>query len=174
VNFYKLTNSLLYPTNPDTGEPLHHKFDNSGFFCSGHESAGNTVDKFNRFFWRMGMENFQKFFSVLATMKTKSLSLTKQELKERKQLEVTLDGLQLLIKITSHVLRHISRVAFRITAKKPDARPDAGSWIPVATATSAQKSVNGTCTSIRRKDGNMSNRNKLLRRTPSNRNAKRN
>jgi hypothetical protein len=57
VNFYKLTNSLLYPTDPDTGEPLHHKFDNSGFFCSGHESAGNTVDKFNRFFWRMGMEN---------------------------------------------------------------------------------------------------------------------
>ncbi len=44
------------------------------------------------------------------------------------------------------VLRHIIRVA----ATKPDAcAPDAGSWIPGATAASAQKSVSGiTCTSI--------------------------
>ena len=79
------------------GKPLHHKFNNSGFFCSSRES-GNTVDKFNRFFWKMGMTNFEKFFNKLATMKTKSLSLTKQVLEERKQLEATVEGLQPLIK----------------------------------------------------------------------------
>ncbi len=47
----------------------------------------------------MGMDNFHKFFSVLVTMKTKSLSLTKQVLEERKRLETTVDGLQPLIKI---------------------------------------------------------------------------
>jgi uncharacterized protein with ParB-like and HNH nuclease domain len=84
---------LPYPTDPDTGEPLQHKFNNSGF-CSSHESAGNIVDKFNRFFWRMEMENFQRFFSVLATTKTKSLSLKKQVLEKRKQLEATVDELE--------------------------------------------------------------------------------
>ncbi|KAI9550852.1 hypothetical protein GHT06_004662 [Daphnia sinensis] len=82
-----------------TGEPLNHKFNNSGFFCSSRESATNTADKFNRFFWQMGMSNFQNFFTQLATMKTKSLSLTKQVLDERKRLESTVDGLQPLIKI---------------------------------------------------------------------------
>ncbi|KAI9556598.1 hypothetical protein GHT06_016388 [Daphnia sinensis] len=93
---------LPYPKEPETGLPRHHKFNNSGFFCSNRESgsdASNTAEKFNRFFWRMGMENFDRFFSALATMKTKSLSLTKQVLEERKRLEVTVDGLQPLIKI---------------------------------------------------------------------------
>ncbi|EFX70692.1 hypothetical protein DAPPUDRAFT_217123 [Daphnia pulex] len=89
---------LPCPIDPDTGKPLNNKFNNSGFFCSSRES-GNTADKFHRFFWQMGMENFQRFFTVLATMKTKSLSLTKQVLDERKRLESTVDGLQPLIKI---------------------------------------------------------------------------
>jgi hypothetical protein len=89
---------LPCPIDADTGKPLHNKFNNSGFFCSSRES-GNTADKFNRFFWQMGMENFQNFFTVLATMKTKSLTLTMQVLDERKRLESTVDGLQPLIKI---------------------------------------------------------------------------
>jgi hypothetical protein len=94
---------LPCPTDDNTGRPLHHKFNNSGFFCSSRESGrgpnSNTVDKFNRFFWQMGMNNFQLFFIGLGKMKTKSLSLTKQVLDERKRLEVTVDGLQPLIKI---------------------------------------------------------------------------
>jgi hypothetical protein len=109
---------LPYPTDPDTGESLHHKFDNSGFFCSSHESAGNTVDKFYRFFWRMGMDNFQRFFSVLATMKTKSLSLTKQVLKERKQLDATVDGLQSLIKIGCSKMEEMRKTKQMITNSK--------------------------------------------------------
>jgi energy-coupling factor transporter ATP-binding protein EcfA2 len=105
---------LPYPTDPDTGEPLHHKFNNSGFFCSSRES-GNTVDKFNRFFWRMGMENFKRFFSVLATMKTKSLSLTKQVLEERKRLEATVDGLQPLIKIGLSKMEEMRKTKQMIT-----------------------------------------------------------
>ena len=89
---------LSCPTDNQTGHPLHHKFNNSGFFCSNRES-GNTTDKFNHFFWRMGIENFDNFFKVLIRMKSKSLSLTKEVLEERKQLEATIDGLQPLIKI---------------------------------------------------------------------------
>ena len=76
-----------------TGYPTHHKFNNSAFFCWNRESRYNTSDKFNKFFWDMGIENFEKFFTSLTTTKTKSLSLTKQVLEERKQLKVTLEEL---------------------------------------------------------------------------------
>ena len=107
---------LPYPTDED-GNPVNHKFNNSGFFCSNRESSGasNTVDKFNRFFWRMGMENFDKFFNVLATMKTKSLSLTKQVLEERKRLEATVDGLQPLIKIGLSKMEEMRKTKQMIT-----------------------------------------------------------
>ncbi|EFX66157.1 hypothetical protein DAPPUDRAFT_219145 [Daphnia pulex] len=105
---------LPCPIDAYTGEPLNHKFNNSGFFCSSRES-GNTVDKFNRFFWLMGMENFQRFFSVLATMKTKSLSLTKQVLEERKLLEATVDGLQPLIKIGLSKMEEMRKTKQMIT-----------------------------------------------------------
>jgi hypothetical protein len=64
------------------------------------------------------MENFQKFFSVLATMKTKSLSLTKQVLEERKQLEATVDGLQPLIKIGLSKMEEMRKTKQMITNSK--------------------------------------------------------
>lgn len=110
---------LPCPMDEDTGYPLHHKFNNSGFFCSSRESnGGSTTDKFNRFFWRMGMENFQRFFTSLASMKTKSLSLTKQVLEERKTLEATVDGLQPLIKIGLTKMEEMRKTKQMITNSK--------------------------------------------------------
>ncbi|EFX64709.1 hypothetical protein DAPPUDRAFT_333912 [Daphnia pulex] len=92
---------LPYATDPQTGDPVHHKFNNSSFFCFNTPGSEETDDDnyFDHFFWETGMENFQRFFTVLATMNTKSLALTKQVIDERKRLEVTVDGLQPLIKI---------------------------------------------------------------------------
>jgi len=55
------------------------------------------AERFNVQFWSMGMDNFAKFFAELNKRKTKSLSLTKQVLDERKRLEATVEGLQPLI-----------------------------------------------------------------------------
>ena len=99
-----------------TGQPLHHKFNNSGFFCSNDESSSSsTVGRFNKFFWQMGMENFDKFFNVLATMNTKSLSLTKQVLEERKHLEATVDGLQPLIKAGLTKIEEMRKLKLMVT-----------------------------------------------------------
>jgi hypothetical protein len=94
---------LPYPKDPQTGDPVHHKFNNSSFFCfngpTESEASNDENTSFDHFFWRMGIENFKRFFSVLTTKKTQSLVLTKQVLDERKRLEATVDGLQPLIKI---------------------------------------------------------------------------
>ncbi|XP_051987858.1 reticulocyte-binding protein homolog 2a [Xyrauchen texanus] len=86
----------------DSGEPLHFKFNNSAMFVSSNkpvksddeESDGGNLDQM---FWKMGFTSLKKFFTSLNRMESKSLSLTQEVLKERKQLEVLVEGLQLQI-----------------------------------------------------------------------------
>ncbi|XP_055487367.1 uncharacterized protein LOC129694670 [Leucoraja erinacea] len=91
-----------------TGLPVHFKFNNSAIFaqrptsvnygneCRSHDSGvgGENDDNFDAMFWKMGANSMKKFFTALNTMETKSLSLTREVLKERKQLEVAVEGLQ--------------------------------------------------------------------------------
>ena len=81
----------------DNGQPVYCKFNNSGFFASNLARGDPTEDQFKQHFWKMGMDNFFRFFVQLSKMKTRSLSLTKKVLDERKQLEATIEGLQPLI-----------------------------------------------------------------------------
>jgi len=48
-------------------------------------------------FWKLGMKNFDSFFAGLSSMKTISLTLTKEVLEERKHINVTIEGLTLKI-----------------------------------------------------------------------------
>ncbi|XP_078272193.1 uncharacterized protein LOC144602944 [Rhinoraja longicauda] len=91
-----------------TGLPVHFKFNNSAIFaqrpisgncgneCRSNDSGvgGENDDNFDAMFWKMGANSMKKFFTALNTMETKSLSLTREVLKERKQLEVAVMGLQ--------------------------------------------------------------------------------
>ncbi|XP_032903629.1 uncharacterized protein LOC116990183 [Amblyraja radiata] len=95
-----------------TGLPVHFKFNNSAIFaqhptsgnygneCRSHDSGvgGENDDNFDAMFWKMGANSMKKFFTALNTMETKSLSLTREVLKERKQLEVAVEGLQIQIR----------------------------------------------------------------------------
>ncbi|KAI9556599.1 hypothetical protein GHT06_016389 [Daphnia sinensis] len=133
---------LPYPVEPETGQPRHHKFNNSGFFCSSLESGGgasNNANKFNRFFWNMGMENFRRFFVALATMKTRSLSLTKNVLEERKRLEVTVDGLQPLIKIGLAKMEEMRKIKQIIAQSQ--AQIDANQNVQIEVEVSVPKKV---------------------------------
>ncbi|XP_045030883.1 uncharacterized protein LOC116925415 [Daphnia magna] len=139
---------LPYPKEPGTGLPRHHKFNNSGFFCSNRESgsdASNTAEKFNRFFWRMGMENFQRFFSTLAAMKTKSLSLTKQVLEERRRLEATVEGLQPLIKIGLTKMEEMRKTKQVITNSQAQIDANENVEIEVEVHEAVQVKYDGGC-----------------------------
>lgn len=73
------------------GQPHHHRFNNSGFFAS--NQAEDENNGFGQMFWKLGMKNFESFFSVLSNMATRSLTLTKEVLEERKHINVTIEGL---------------------------------------------------------------------------------
>ncbi|XP_075034343.1 uncharacterized protein LOC142095291 [Mixophyes fleayi] len=72
------------------GDPIHCKFNNSALFAN-NQASNMSI---NEMFWIMGVESMEKIFSVLSTIETKSLKLTKEVLKVRKQLQITMQALQ--------------------------------------------------------------------------------
>ena len=63
------------------------KFNNSGLFVS-------SGDVFGRMYWEMGASNMQTLFTKLDHLKPRSLTLTKEVLKERQYLGITVKGVQ--------------------------------------------------------------------------------
>ncbi|XP_057377813.1 uncharacterized protein LOC130699581 [Daphnia carinata] len=85
------------PTDPTTGRPLHHKFNNSIFFES--KKNNREENEFNRNYFEMAVRGFDKFFDDLRNMDAISLTLTREVLEERKRLEALFEGLQLRTQI---------------------------------------------------------------------------
>ncbi|GLD74577.1 uncharacterized protein AKAME5_002590800 [Lates japonicus] len=82
-------------TNKD-GSILNFKFNNSVLFA---ENTGvKHEDNFDYMFWKMGKASMNTFFTHLNTMQPQSLTLTKEVLQERKQLEATVEGVQPMIR----------------------------------------------------------------------------
>ena len=74
----------------------HYKFNNSALFANNKQSADDDDDDegFDRMFWKMGFISFRKFFDEFTKAQEVSLTLTKEVLQERKQLEITVQSLQ--------------------------------------------------------------------------------
>ncbi|XP_005953361.2 uncharacterized protein LOC102304485 [Haplochromis burtoni] len=87
------------------GLPVHFKFNNSALFAenkSFERVSRSDVGKGGRFdqmFWEMGTESIKSFFAALNLIETKSLTLTKEVLRERKQLEISVENLQEQVKL---------------------------------------------------------------------------
>ncbi|XP_051747499.1 uncharacterized protein LOC127511087 isoform X2 [Ctenopharyngodon idella] len=81
----------------ESGESLHFKFNNSAVLATNNQSAEDEefgCNNFDQMFWKLGLCSMKKFFTSLSKMETKSLSLTREVLKERQHLEVLVEGLQ--------------------------------------------------------------------------------
>ncbi|KAL7386400.1 hypothetical protein ABVT39_007769 [Epinephelus coioides] len=87
------------------GQPLHFKFNNSALFADNKSSAEGGMSEddedgsFNKMFWDMGTKSMKRFFAALNVMDTKSLTMTKEVLRERKQLENSVENLQKQVRV---------------------------------------------------------------------------
>uniref|UniRef100_A0A8C4TLN0 AIG1-type G domain-containing protein n=1 Tax=Erpetoichthys calabaricus TaxID=27687 RepID=A0A8C4TLN0_ERPCA len=82
----------------EKGRPLFFKFNNSALFANNDESNSSDGLMFDKMFWDMGAKSMEGFFNSLEKMDDKSLALTKEVLKERRCLEMAVEGLQPQIK----------------------------------------------------------------------------
>ncbi|KAM6920514.1 uncharacterized protein PEZ65_012461 [Lycodopsis pacificus] len=88
------------------GLPIHFKFNNSALFAdNGSPAADVSVDDededegFDKMFWDMGTNSMKRFFVALNLIETKSLKMTKEVLRERKQLETSIESLMKQVKV---------------------------------------------------------------------------
>ncbi|XP_025051386.1 uncharacterized protein LOC112548853 [Alligator sinensis] len=75
------------------GNPAHFKFNNSALLASNVGAAESSGD-FDAMFWKMGCQSMKTFFSSLDKLESRSLTLTKEVLRERKELEAAVQGLR--------------------------------------------------------------------------------
>uniref|UniRef100_A0A8C4ZNB8 Septin-type G domain-containing protein n=1 Tax=Gadus morhua TaxID=8049 RepID=A0A8C4ZNB8_GADMO len=77
------------------GLPIHFKFNNS---IPGAYSQRRYC-KVCKSCWDMGTKNMKEFFSDLKVIETKSLTLTKEVLRQRAQLEISIENIQMKVKL---------------------------------------------------------------------------
>ena len=79
--------------DPTTDLPLHYKFNNSILFADNKKDR--QTNEFNKTYFDMSVESFNRFFDDLNKMEAKSLTLTRNVLEERKRLEALVEGIQI-------------------------------------------------------------------------------
>ncbi|XP_062285548.1 uncharacterized protein LOC133991095 [Scomber scombrus] len=103
------------------GLPVHFKFNNSALFTDKKTSAANSSDdeddedgRFDQMFWNMGTKSMKRFCLVLNEIETKSLTMTKEVLRERKQLELSVENLQQQVKVGLAKLEEIKETSEKL------------------------------------------------------------
>ncbi|XP_076600411.1 uncharacterized protein LOC143328876 [Chaetodon auriga] len=124
------------------GLPVHFKFNNSALFAHNETSAAKSTSdddedgSFDKMFWDMGTKSLKRFFVALNVINTKSLTLTKEVLRQRENLEISVENLQKQVKVglakleeikvlSEEVKKHEAEISrnedfeFEVTIKKP-------------------------------------------------------
>ncbi|XP_044305282.1 uncharacterized protein LOC123033036, partial [Varanus komodoensis] len=102
-----------------SGAPVHFTFNNSALFAHNGTESGSKA-KLNGVFWEVNTENMKKFFDSLNNLETRSLTLTKEVLRERRELETALAGLRPQINIVLVKLKELRKTQEALDAHKED------------------------------------------------------
>uniref|UniRef100_A0A8C5QPR4 AIG1-type G domain-containing protein n=1 Tax=Leptobrachium leishanense TaxID=445787 RepID=A0A8C5QPR4_9ANUR len=73
--------------------PVYFRFNNSDIPVHSDNKIKGGSSKIGEIHWEESMENMEKFFNFLPNLNTRSLSLTQEVLKERRALQIILEGL---------------------------------------------------------------------------------
>ena len=85
----------------------YFKFNNMALYES--SSADDEESSFNQMYWNMGMESCSKMISELGNMQPCSLTLTKEVLKERSDLETAVEWIKEYIEISLNTLEQLRK-----------------------------------------------------------------
>nr|XP_024655084.1 uncharacterized protein LOC112430827 [Maylandia zebra] len=143
-------NALKVPC-PKTqdGLPYHFNFNNSALFAQNESfervsrSDVGKGGRFDQMFWEMGTESMKRFFAALNLLETKSLTLTKEVLTERKQLEITVENLQEQVKLRLAKIEEINETSERLKEHQAEISRNENFEFEVTVPKIIQKSILG-------------------------------
>ncbi|KAM4689141.1 uncharacterized protein O3C94_007289 [Discoglossus pictus] len=107
------------------GAPIHFKFNNSSLYVNNTNVKDEDAASFNPMFWKMGMMSIKKFFTTFAKLESRSVTLTKEVLKERQALEVTLQGINPKIEEAMLKLHELEKIQTIVNLHHDDIDKDA-------------------------------------------------
>uniref|UniRef100_A0A3P8QYB5 Septin-type G domain-containing protein n=2 Tax=Astatotilapia calliptera TaxID=8154 RepID=A0A3P8QYB5_ASTCA len=114
-------NAAGVPCPKTNNLPVHFKFNNSALFANNKSAEGESTSDddeeeggFDKMFWEMGTKSMKRFFAALNKIVTKSLTLTKEVLRERKQLEISVESLQVQVKLGLAKLEEIKETSEKL------------------------------------------------------------
>ncbi|KAK3606649.1 hypothetical protein CHS0354_035643 [Potamilus streckersoni] len=90
-------------------------FNNSALF-----ECTDSSKQFAQMFWKLGLASFENFFDELSKVQQKSLKLTSEVLQARKQIEITMEGLQPQIRDGLHKLNTMKKESEVLEKHKRD------------------------------------------------------
>uniref|UniRef100_A0A8C8SII7 Fibronectin type-III domain-containing protein n=1 Tax=Pelusios castaneus TaxID=367368 RepID=A0A8C8SII7_9SAUR len=125
------------------GNPIHFKFNNSTLFaCNAAADEGSF--NFDEMFWKMGAMSMKTFFESLGKLETRSLTLTQEVLRERKELETAVEGLQPQIKAGLTKLEELRKTQQALDQHKDDMEANKDFEYEVEKTVPVQKDISGT------------------------------
>ncbi|XP_033991875.1 uncharacterized protein LOC117487295 [Trematomus bernacchii] len=132
------------------GLPVHFKFNNSALFAQNQSSAaadssGDEVDEgFDQRFWQMGAKSMKRFFVTTDELTTKSLTLTKEVLSERRQLQISMEHLQQQVKVGLAKLETIKETTAQLRLHEAEISRNETFEIEVVVMKPFQVDISGT------------------------------
>ncbi|CAI5676786.1 unnamed protein product [Oreochromis niloticus] len=133
------------------GLPVHFKFNNSALFANNKSAEEDRMSDddddegdFDQMFWKMGTKSMKRLFAALNKIETKSLTLTKEVLRERKQLEISVENLQVQVKLGLAKLEEIKETREKIKEYEAEIGRNENFEFEVTVKKPVQEDISGT------------------------------
>ncbi|KAL7386873.1 hypothetical protein ABVT39_015024 [Epinephelus coioides] len=132
------------------GQPLHFKFNNSALFADNKSSAEGGMSEddedgsFDNMFWDMGTKSMKRFFAALNIMDTKSLTMTKEVLRERQRLENSVENLQTQVRVGLAKLEELKETTDKLKEHEAEISRNENFEFEVTVTKPFQKDISGS------------------------------
>ncbi|XP_074506007.1 uncharacterized protein LOC141776381 isoform X2 [Sebastes fasciatus] len=132
------------------GLPIHFKFNNSVLFADKKSSAADNMSDededvgFEQMFWNMGTKGMKRFFVALNVIETKSLTMTKKVLRERKHLGNTYENFLKQVKVGLARLKEINETAVKLQIHEEEINRNKNFEFEVAFTMPVKVDISGT------------------------------
>ncbi|XP_054483276.1 uncharacterized protein LOC129116385 [Anoplopoma fimbria] len=134
------------------GLPVHFKFNNSALFADNKSPAADQSEDdededegvFDQMFWNMGTKTMKRFFVALNVIETKSLTMTKEVLRQRKQLQIYIENLQKLVKVGLAKLEEIKETSEILKTHEAEINRNKDFEFEVTVTKPFQEDISGT------------------------------
>ncbi|XP_034084303.1 uncharacterized protein LOC117554153 [Gymnodraco acuticeps] len=125
------------------GLPVHFKFNNSALFAQ-NQSSAEEDGGFSKMFWDMGKRSMKKFFVGLDKLTPISLTMTKEVLRERKQLQISIESVQKQVKVGLAKIEEIKETTEQLKLHEADINRNEKFEFEVVFMKPFQEDISGT------------------------------